>query len=160
MFTIVLLCTVCPWISCLPMFTLSLYRGLLCITLLKARFVNVLKKIDKQRTIQSTLTLQQQFLRTSINPATRSQTRLIPFELQPTLSMSRGEAREAYLIKRGKTLSPDGWNRKEECWTEHLYLILVLYCVITYLSIMQSIVLIFSLSLTSHVRLNSNFMSH
>ena len=90
------------------MFTLSLYRGLLCITLLKARFVNVLKKIDKQRTIQSTLTLQQQFLRTSINPATRSQTRLIPFELQPTLSMSRGEAREAYLIKRGKTLSPDG----------------------------------------------------
>ena len=32
-----------------------------------------------------------------------------------TLSMSRGEAREAYLIKRGKTLSPDGLNRKDEC---------------------------------------------
>ena len=85
-------------VHCMPlyilftMFTLSLYRCLLCITLLKARFVNVLKNIDKQRTIQSTLTLQQQFLRTSINPATRSQTQLIPFELQPTLSMSRGEA--------------------------------------------------------------------
>ena len=97
------------------MFTLSLYRCLLCIPLLKARFVNVLKNIDKQRTIHSTLTLQRQFLRTSINPATRSQTQLIPFELQPTLSMSRGEAREAYLIKRGKTLSPDGLNRKNEC---------------------------------------------
>ena len=68
--------------------------------------MNVLKNIDKQRTIHSTLTLQQQFL--------RSQTQLIPFELQPTLSMSRGEAREAYLIKRGKTLSPDGLNRKDE----------------------------------------------
>ena len=39
----------------------------------------------------------------------------LPFELQPTLSMSRGEAREAYLINRGKTLSPDGLNRKYEC---------------------------------------------
>ena len=77
--------------------------------------MNVLKNIDKQRTIHSTLTLQQQFLRTSINPVTRSQTQLIPFEFKPTLSMSRGEAREAYLINRGKTLSPDGLNRKDEC---------------------------------------------
>ena len=30
---------------------------------------------------------------------------LIPLELQPTLSMSRRKAREAYLIDRGKTLS-------------------------------------------------------
>ena len=29
---------------------------------------------------------------------------LIPLELQPTLSMSRRKAREAYLIDRGKTL--------------------------------------------------------
>ena len=30
---------------------------------------------------------------------------LIPLELQPTLSMSRRKAREAFLIARGKTLS-------------------------------------------------------
>ena len=40
---------------------------------------------------------------------------LIPLELQPTLSTSRREAREAYLIdRRGKTLSPDGLNRRIE----------------------------------------------
>ena len=39
---------------------------------------------------------------------------LIPLELQPTLSMSRQKAREAYLIHRGKTLSPDGLNRGNE----------------------------------------------
>ena len=37
---------------------------------------------------------------------------LIPLELQPTLSMSSRKAREAYLIDRGKTLSPDGLNRR------------------------------------------------
>ena len=43
---------------------------------------------------------------------------LILLELQPTLSMARrGKAREAYLIDRGKTLSPDGLNRRNEHWT-------------------------------------------
>ena len=37
-----------------------------------------------------------------------------PLELQPTLSMSRRKAREAYLIDRGKTLSPDGLNRSKK----------------------------------------------
>ena len=39
---------------------------------------------------------------------------LIPLELQHTLSMSRLKAREAYLIDRGKTLSPDVLNRRNE----------------------------------------------
>ena len=39
---------------------------------------------------------------------------LITLELQPTLSMSRQKAREACLIHRGKTLSPDGLNRGNE----------------------------------------------
>ena len=40
---------------------------------------------------------------------------LIPLELEPTLSRSRlQEAREAYLIDRGKTLSPDGLKRRNE----------------------------------------------
>ena len=38
-------------------------------------------------------------------------------ELQPTLSISRRKAREAYLLNRGKTLSPGGLNRQEERWT-------------------------------------------
>ena len=37
-----------------------------------------------------------------------------PLELQPTLSMSRPKAREAFLIDRGKTLSPDGPNRRNK----------------------------------------------
>ena len=43
-------------------------------------------------------------------------TELIPLALQPTLSMSRHKAREGYLIHvyRGKTLSPDGLNRRNE----------------------------------------------
>ena len=40
---------------------------------------------------------------------------LILLELQPTLSMSHHKARDkAYLIDRGKTLSPDGLNRRNE----------------------------------------------
>ena len=39
---------------------------------------------------------------------------VIPLELQHTLSMSRLKAREAYLIDRGKILSPDVLNRKNE----------------------------------------------
>ena len=42
---------------------------------------------------------------------------LILLELQPTLSMSRRKAREAYLIDRGKILLPDGRNRRNEHWT-------------------------------------------
>ena len=38
-------------------------------------------------------------------------------ELQATLSISRRKAREAYLLNRGKTLSPGGLNRQEERWT-------------------------------------------
>ena len=75
---------------------------------------------------------------------------LIPLELQPTLNMSRHKAREACLINyRGKTLSPDGLNRKHERLTVPYQ---SLYCIIIYLSIMLSIVHIFSLSLTSHVK--------
>ena len=40
--------------------------------------------------------------------------RLIPLELQPTINASRRKAREAFLIHRGKTLSPEGINRKNE----------------------------------------------
>ena len=39
---------------------------------------------------------------------------LIPLELQPTPSASRWKAREAYLIHRGQTISPDGINRRNE----------------------------------------------
>ena len=39
---------------------------------------------------------------------------LIPLELQPTPSASRRKAREAYLIHRGQTISPDGINRRNE----------------------------------------------
>ena len=42
---------------------------------------------------------------------------LILVELQTTLRMSLRKAREAYLIERGKTLSPDGLNRRNEHWT-------------------------------------------
>ena len=38
----------------------------------------------------------------------------IMLELQPTLSMSRRKAREAFLIDRGKTLSPDSPNRRNK----------------------------------------------
>ena len=41
--------------------------------------------------------------------------RLIPLELQPTINASRRKARETFLIQyRGKTLSPEGINRKNE----------------------------------------------
>ena len=40
--------------------------------------------------------------------------RLIPLELQPTINASRRKARETFLIHRGKTLSPEGINRKNE----------------------------------------------
>ena len=39
---------------------------------------------------------------------------LIPLELQPTPSASRWKAREAYFIRRGQTISPDGINRRNE----------------------------------------------
>ena len=38
---------------------------------------------------------------------------LIPLELQLTLKMSRRKAREGCLIDKGKTLSPDGLNRRD-----------------------------------------------
>ena len=41
--------------------------------------------------------------------------RLIPLELQrPSNNGSRRKAREAYLIERGRTLSPNGLNRRNE----------------------------------------------
>ena len=41
--------------------------------------------------------------------------RLIPLELQrPSNNGSRRKAREAYLIERGRTLSPDDLNRRNE----------------------------------------------
>ena len=39
---------------------------------------------------------------------------LILLQLQPTPSESRRKAREAYLIHRGQTISPDGINRRNE----------------------------------------------
>ena len=47
---------------------------------------------------------------------------LISLELQPTLSMSRGKAREAHLIDRGKTLSLD-----QTVWTEEMNIELLLF---------------------------------
>ena len=38
---------------------------------------------------------------------------LIPLELQLTLKMSHRKAREGCLIDKGKTLSPDGLNRRD-----------------------------------------------
>ena len=70
-----------------------------------------LKNIDRKKTTlhaNFTAAVPSHF----INLATRSQSdmELIPLELQPTLSMSRRKARDAYLIDRGKTLSPEGMN--------------------------------------------------
>ena len=39
---------------------------------------------------------------------------LISLELQPVHSTSRRKAQEVYLIDTGKTLSPDGINRRNE----------------------------------------------
>ena len=38
---------------------------------------------------------------------------LFPLQLQLTLKMSRRKAREGCLIDKGKTLSPDGLNRRD-----------------------------------------------
>ena len=56
----------------------------------------------------------------------------IPLELQPTLSMSRRKAREAYLIDRIKTLSPDGLNRRTELWTFSISFFLVYLYIILF----------------------------
>ena len=42
---------------------------------------------------------------------------LIPLELQPTPSASRRKAREAYLIHRGQTTSPDGINQRNDTFS-------------------------------------------
>ena len=39
---------------------------------------------------------------------------LVPLEILPTKDTSRRKAREAYLIHKGKTLSPLGLNRLNE----------------------------------------------
>ena len=61
--------------------------------------------------------------------------KLIPLELQPTLSMSRRKGRETYLIDRGKTLSPDGLNQRSEHWTVSisifLYIIIYVYIILS-----------------------------
>ena len=56
--------------------------------------------------------------------------RLIPLELQPTDSASRRKAREVFLIYRGKTLSPEGINRKNERWTFDYTLLYFCYLII------------------------------
>ena len=67
--------------------------------------------IDRQQTIHSTQTPQQQSLPTLINLShSIADMELIQLELQPILSISRRKASEPYLIDRGKTLSPDGLN--------------------------------------------------
>ena len=85
--------------------------------------MNALKNVDKQQTIHSTQTPQQQSLPTLLyfpdfnryQPGhSVADMELIPLELQPTLSMSRRKDREAYLIDRGKTLLPDSRNRRNE----------------------------------------------
>ena len=40
--------------------------------------------------------------------------RLIPLELQPSKNTARRKAREAYFIEKGRTLSPEGLNRRNE----------------------------------------------
>jgi len=50
---------------------------------------------------------------------------LIPLGLQPTLSTARRKAREAYLKDRGKTLSPDGLNQRNEHWTVSISIFIV-----------------------------------
>ena len=40
--------------------------------------------------------------------------KLIPLKLQTTFNTSRRKAREAYLLHKGKNLSPDGINRRNE----------------------------------------------
>ena len=39
---------------------------------------------------------------------------ILLIDVQPTINASRRKAREAFLIYRGKTLSPEGINRKNE----------------------------------------------
>ena len=71
---------------------------------------------------------QQQFLPLFNQPGhSIADLELIPLELQPTLSMSRRKAREAYPIYRDKTLSPDGLNRRNEHWT--VFYFIVFYCI-------------------------------
>ena len=40
--------------------------------------------------------------------------RLTPLELQPSNNAARRKAREAYFMGKGRTLSPDGLNRRNE----------------------------------------------
>ena len=82
---------------------------------LNAHFVNALKNIDRQQTNPLHANI------TAAAPSHFNQPghsivamELIPLEQQPTLSMSRRKAREACLIDRGETLSPDGLNRRNE----------------------------------------------
>ena len=77
---------------------------------------------------------QQQFLPLFNQPGhSIADLELIPLELQPTLSMSRRKAREAYPIYRDKTLSPDGLNRRNEHWTVFLFYCILLYFLFLFL---------------------------
>ena len=98
---------------------------------LKAHFVNAVKNIDRQQTIHST-----QFNATAaVPPGGRgvgagsslfprqsiADMELILLELQPSLSMPRRKARKTYFKDRGKTLSPDGLNQRNEHWTVSIF---------------------------------------
>ena len=60
-------------------------------------------------------------------------------------------------ISANKISLPQGQSYTERYYCNGPYIFQSLYCIIIYLSIMLSIVFIFSLSLTSHVNFNSNF---
>ena len=82
---------------------------------LNEHFVNALKNIDSQQTIHSTQTPQQQSLPTLINLATRWKTwNFFRWNCNHPQHMSRHKVRDVYLIDIGKTLSPDGLNRRNE----------------------------------------------
>ena len=77
----------------------------------KRTFRERFKNSNRQRTIHSTAAVP-----SHLNQSGHSITdiELIPLELQLTLSMSRRKVGETYLINRGKTISVDGLNRKDE----------------------------------------------
>ena len=98
---------------------------------------NFAKKNKKLLAVYSTLTPHWAVPSTSINLASRSQTQNL-FHLNFNLHLVRHAVKQEKHINRGKTLSPDGINRKDERWTEPYQ---SLYCIIIYLPIMPSIVL-------------------
>ena len=77
---------------------------------LNACLTNALLNIAKQLAIHLTLMTEQQ----SQSGHSIIHMELISLELQPAHSTSLRKVQEVFLIDRGKTLSPDGINRRNE----------------------------------------------